>query len=408
MSGEPRVKVEGLSKRYRLGHVHTDLLSERLSGFLRPGRGPKPAQAATEFWALRDIDFEVREGDVLGIIGRNGAGKSTLLKILSRLTAPTTGRAVIRGRLASLLEVGTGFHPELTGRENIYLNGTILGMRRREIDRRFDEIVAFSGVEDFLDTPVKRYSSGMYVRLAFSVAAHVEADVLVIDEVLAVGDAEFQKRCLGKMSEVARGGRTVLFVSHNLAALRALCTTGLYLEKGSVRASGSADECFSLYESQNAGGKGTVWIRPSDSLAPPLAIIAIETEVIGTQPHLRLEAQMTLRSSSRHKSAFVAVDVADSAGTVLLQALPSYDAFIGEASEQVVHVSVQLPPLVPATYLASFWLGSHATETLDQVKEAVRFDVRESPTPGRTLPHTKDHGFIVPDSTARVVKRSPD
>src|SRR5207302_1919584 len=191
-----------------------------------------------DFWALRGVSFEVRRGEVVGIIGRNGAGKSTLLKILSRITDPTEGRVKLKGRVASLLEVGTGFHPELTGRENIYLNGAILGMSRAEIRAKFDEIVAFAETEKFLDTPVKRYSSGMYVRLAFAVAAHLEPEILVIDEVLAVGDAEFQKKCLGKMGEVARGGRTVLFVSHNMVAVRNLCTTSIWLDHGRVAEKG--------------------------------------------------------------------------------------------------------------------------------------------------------------------------
>jgi lipopolysaccharide transport system ATP-binding protein len=199
------------------------------------------------FWALRDVSFGVQEGEVVGIIGRNGAGKSTLLKILSRITEPTRGRAVIRGRVSSLLEVGTGFHQELTGRENVYMNGTILGMTKREIDRKFDEIVDFSGVEKFLDTPIKHYSSGMKVRLAFAVAAHLEPEILIIDEVLAVGDAEFQKKCLGKMHDVARGGRTVIFVSHNMAAVEALCTRGVFLAGGAVRADCSTREVIDLY-----------------------------------------------------------------------------------------------------------------------------------------------------------------
>src|SRR5204862_2694696 len=202
---------------------------------LLQGRPIIPGANLEEVWALRDVSFEVKRGEVVGIIGRNGAGKSTLLKILSRITEPTEGKVTLRGRVASLLEVGTGFHPELTGRENIYLNGAILGMSRGEIRAKFDEIVAFAETEKFLDTPVKRYSSGMYVRLAFAVAAHLEPEILVIDEVLAVGDAEFQKKCLGKMREVARGlGRTVLFVSHNMGAVRSLCETGLLLSEGKI------------------------------------------------------------------------------------------------------------------------------------------------------------------------------
>ena len=204
--------------------------------------------ASEEFWALKDVDFEIKRGEVVGIIGRNGAGKSTLLKILSRITEPTEGRVTINGRIGSLLEVGTGFHPELTGRENIYLNGAILGMRRAEIRRKFDEIVAFAEIEKFLDTPVKRYSSGMYVRLAFAVAAHLEPEILLVDEVLAVGDAEFQRKSLGKMSDVANGGRTVLFVSHNLAAVRSLCSRAFLFERGKLAFGGDVSAALTSYE----------------------------------------------------------------------------------------------------------------------------------------------------------------
>ena len=206
-----------------------------------------------DFWALKDVSFEIKAGDVVGIIGRNGAGKSTLLKILSRITEPTEGRITLNGRVASLLEVGTGFHPELTGRENIYLNGTILGMMRREITKKFDEIVAFAEVEKFLDTPVKRYSSGMYVRLAFAVAAHLEPEILIVDEVLAVGDAQFQKKCLGKMQDVSRQeGRTVLFVSHNMSAITSLCNRVILLNKGTVQFNGSPQEGIDLYMAKGA------------------------------------------------------------------------------------------------------------------------------------------------------------
>lgn len=235
------ITVDGLGKRYRIHHQAkgATTLREVLAAKLRaPFARPDP-EAVEDFWALRDVSFAVGRGTVLGIIGRNGAGKSTLLKVLSRITEPTTGRLALDGRVASLLEVGTGFHPELTGRENVFLNGAILGMSRAEIIRKFDEIVAFAEVEQFLDTPVKRYSSGMYMRLAFAVAAHLESEILVIDEVLAVGDAAFQQRCLGKMGEVAGSGRTVLFVSHNLNAVESLCTSALSLEGGRVSEHGS-------------------------------------------------------------------------------------------------------------------------------------------------------------------------
>jgi lipopolysaccharide transport system ATP-binding protein len=256
------IRAEALSKKYVIGHQHgsaygtlRDEIAQGARALARkithPFTNPRAAGAGTdyeEFWALRDVSFEVKEGERLGIIGRNGAGKSTLLKILSRITEPTSGRVTIGGRVASLLEVGTGFHPELSGRENIYLNGAILGMSRVEIARKFDEIVTFAEIAKFLDTPVKRYSSGMYVRLAFAVAANLETDVLLVDEVLAVGDAAFQRKSLGKMSEVAKGGRTVLFVSHNLSAIRNLCSRVLLLQGGNVSFNGMVDEGLAIYE----------------------------------------------------------------------------------------------------------------------------------------------------------------
>jgi lipopolysaccharide transport system ATP-binding protein len=250
------IKVENLSKRYVIGHQRdaSDALRHRLEYAIRNPfqwlRRHKQERASTreEFWALKDVSFDIQQGQVVGIIGRNGAGKSTLLKILSRITDPTQGRIRIKGRVASLLEVGTGFHQELTGRENIFLNGAILGMTRAEIKRKFDEIVAFSGIEKFLDTPVKRYSSGMYVRLAFAVAAHLEPDILIVDEVLAVGDSQFQKKCLGKMDEVAKKeGRTVLFVSHSMPAITRLCSHAIFLAKGEVAALGRPHEIVRHY-----------------------------------------------------------------------------------------------------------------------------------------------------------------
>jgi len=245
--GNLAISVENLGKCYRIGHAEkrpehfrAAIRSFVLSPFeyLR-SRLREPSEDEL-FWALKDVSFEVKHGEVLGIIGRNGAGKSTLLKILSRITEPTTGRAKVYGRVGSLLEVGTGFHPELTGRENIYLNGTILGMKRAEIDKKFDEIVDFSGVEKFLDTPVKRYSSGMYVRLAFAVAAHLEPEILMVDEVLAVGDSQFQKKCLVKMLEVAKEGRVILFVSHSMTIVSSLCSTCIYLKQGRIQQAGSS------------------------------------------------------------------------------------------------------------------------------------------------------------------------
>ncbi len=249
MSSSIAIRVENLGKRYRIGHLQKkhDTLRDLIASMFRRGNQRSPVAEDT-IWALKDVSFEVSQGEVIGVIGRNGAGKSTLLKILSRITDPTEGFAEIHGRCSSLLEVGTGFHPELTGRENIYLNGSILGMKRAEIARKFDEIVAFAEVEKFIDTPVKHYSSGMYVRLAFAVAAHLEPEIMVVDEVLAVGDIEFQRKCLGKMGEVAKSGRTVVLVSHNMAAIRSLCQTAIWMEKGETKLIGLAPEIVRAYE----------------------------------------------------------------------------------------------------------------------------------------------------------------
>jgi len=257
------IRCEGLSKQYRIGERESykalrDVITDaagapfrRIRTALGNGNGSSNGNSNSEiensFWALDDVSFEVRRGEVVGIIGRNGAGKSTLLKILSRITKPTRGHAEIHGRVGSLLEVGTGFHPELTGRENIYLNAAILGMRKTEVERKFDEIIAFAEVEKFVDTPVKRYSSGMYVRLAFAVAAHLEPEILIVDEVLAVGDAQFQKKCLGKIGEVAQGGRTVLFVSHNMGAIRNLCSEAIWLDRGQITARGQSVQIVDQY-----------------------------------------------------------------------------------------------------------------------------------------------------------------
>jgi lipopolysaccharide transport system ATP-binding protein len=273
------IKVENLSKIYRLGEIGTGTISRDIERFVKTRilkqedpflkigeTNDRATKGASDIvYSLKDINFEIEQGDAVGIIGRNGAGKSTLLKILSRVTSPTTGKINIKGRVASLLEVGTGFHPELTGCENIYLNGAILGMRKREIDRKLDEIIDFSGVERYIDTPVKRYSSGMYVRLAFAVAAHLESEILIVDEVLAVGDAEFQKKCLGKMGEVSKGeGRTVLFVSHNIGAIQQLCNKGVFLQNGVVLEYGLLNETLDSYLSTVSLNNSIKKLRGSD------------------------------------------------------------------------------------------------------------------------------------------------
>ncbi len=283
--GEIAIRVEKLSKRYHIGASRepyktlreslTAAVSDPIGRLRRAVTGASRARRDDTIWALRDVSFEVQRGEVLGVIGRNGAGKTTLLKVLSRITEPTSGRAEIHGRVGSLLEVGTGFHPELTGRENIYLNGAILGMKRSEIDRKFDEIVAFAEVERFLDTPVKRYSSGMYVRLAFAVAAHLEPEILLVDEVLAVGDAAFQKKCLGKMGDVSRAGRTVLFVSHNMASLAAICQTALALNSGEIVFRGGIREGIEYYLGRMSTRQSCITYEPAQNLDVQLRSVSV-------------------------------------------------------------------------------------------------------------------------------------
>lgn len=269
--GDIAIRVDNLSKRYRISAAKSgrDTLKEQLSRALRSMVGRAGARAGKEdVWVLRDLSMQVRQGELIGVVGRNGAGKSTLLKILGRITEPTRGRFEILGNVSSLLEVGTGFHPELTGRENIFLNGAILGMRKKEIRRKFDEIVAFAETEKFIDTPVKRYSSGMYVRLAFAVAAHLEPEILLIDEVLAVGDAAFQKKCLGKMDDVARQGRTVIFVSHNMVAVNSLCERAIWLDAGTLVADGPSSEVVAKYlvdSGRNRNSFEEVWDEPAEA-----------------------------------------------------------------------------------------------------------------------------------------------
>jgi lipopolysaccharide transport system ATP-binding protein len=268
---EPAISLRGVGKKFVLGaSAQHDTLRDQIASLARKLTGKKgPEAAAKDFWAIRDISFDVGEGEVLGIVGHNGAGKSTLLKVLSQISEPSEGELRIRGRIASLLEVGTGFHPELSGRENIFLNGAILGMSRSEIRAKFDEIIAFAEVEKFLDTPVKRYSSGMYVRLAFAVAAHLEPEILVVDEVLAVGDGAFQRKCLGKMGDASRSGRTILFVSHNLSAVRTLCGRGVLLNRGRMEFSGTADEVVRRYlTSSRAACSDREWSAPETDHAP--------------------------------------------------------------------------------------------------------------------------------------------
>jgi lipopolysaccharide transport system ATP-binding protein len=331
------------------------------------GSGCRSANNSVDsFWALKDVSFEVKQGDVVGIIGRNGAGKSTLLKLLSRITEPTEGRICIKGRVASLLEVGTGFHPELTGRENIYLNGAILGMSQMEVKRKFDQIVAFAEVEKFLDTPVKRYSSGMYVRLAFAVAAHLEPEILIVDEVLAVGDAEFQKKCLGKMQDVAGHGRTVLFVSHNLTAVRQLCTKGLLLENGQAAMKGVANEVADRYL-QNMLDSRRGHFRLGDTGYTDMRLVNSEgTPIIAVLPEQEtfVELSLCITSSSNVQVGFTIYNQLD---VPLVLCASEYGGVELASGDQTFRVRLPNELLQPGTYRieGAVWDANHVFQQDD-------------------------------------------
>lgn len=407
---DPIISVTNLGKRYTLRHQGRSYktLRESLATRARQliaGGQKKGSDEQEEFWALKDVSFDIQRGDVVGIIGRNGAGKSTLLKILSRITEPTSGSIRLRGRIASLLEVGTGFHPELTGRENIFLNGAILGMTKPEILRRFDEIVAFAGVDRFLDTPVKHFSSGMYMRLAFAVAAHLDPEILIVDEVLAVGDSQFQQKCLTRMRSVASEGRTVLFVSHNMAAVTSLCNHGILLQAGQLVFQGAITHVVDQYRTR----ADSAWSRPSSSTSrrSSLAILALRAKVDDEDRPSELLLDLTLESDGAHQPAFVAFNIIAPNGSIIMHAIPTQQPFIpARRGIHTVKSVIELPPLAPGSYSVTAWTGSHYTETLDAAVEAVSFEALRSPTPGRTIPHAHDHGFIVPNSRITTVFHS--
>lgn len=394
---QPILEVKGLSKRYRIGHQARYLsFREEFLSIFRPDPSTKEL-----FWALHDVSFNVQQGQSLGIVGKNGAGKSTLLKLLSKITRPTEGRIVSRGRIASLLEVGTGFHQELTGRENVFFNGSLLGMKQREIKDRFDEIVDFSGVERFLDTPLKHYSSGMQLRLAFAVAAFLEPEILVIDEVLAVGDLEFQKKCLTKMEGVTKSGRTVLFVSHNLAAVETLCSRAILLKQGSLDMEGPTDEVLKRYRSLFAVDNTNRFVS-TPGRNEDVYFKSITLSLQGKQPYYKLNLACEIASNRKHKDVFMAFDITNSIGVTIMQAIPVLEPFVRYSEkEQMINIEIDLPPLVPDRYTITTWMGSHNTETISLDREALAFEINDSPTVGRTFPHTHDHGSLVPHS--RVV-----
>jgi len=385
------IRVNELGKQYRIGERQASYRTIRetiMKGVSTPfrkaasvfrGEAYGAAGLREEIWALRHVSFEVKKGEVLGIIGRNGAGKTTLLKMLSRITEPTEGWAEVYGRVSSLLEVGTGMHPELTGRENIYLNGTILGMKRAEIKSRFDEIVDFSGVERFIDTPLKHYSSGMQVRLAFSIAAHLEPEILMVDEVLAVGDAEFQKKCMGKMGEVAEGGRTVLFVSHNLSAVRKLCSRGMRLENGTVAAQGDVDKTINEYLKDTTSidrVQGTTPLKHFDCLS----VIVSSTDDGPILPHqaARILIRFCAKEEMVNGGVYFGVYTEDD---MLLFGFDYYDFGVGPQlhAEELVEFEFQIAelPLNPGDYFLRVHLKNMATDTIEIAEDRFPFEVQE-------------------------------
>lgn len=412
----PIIEVRNLTKRYHLGAIGATSLREEASRMWDRLRGV-PHPDAQDFWALKDISFDVQPGEVVGVVGRNGAGKSTLLKILSRITEPTSGTAKLRGRVASLLEVGTGFHPELSGRENVYLNGAILGMSRAEVRKKFDEIVAFAEVEHFIDTPVKRYSSGMYVRLAFAVAAHLEPEILIIDEVLAVGDAAFQKKCLGKMGDVARAGRTVLFVSHNMAAVKTLCNRGLLLVDGKMKKSDRVDQVVSEYLN---GGRETasehIWSNPET--APGNEHIRLEyIRVVDpkNEPLITIDSGALIEIQFLNKIPGINLDctiyIFNNDGMVLCETGKIITSQ-KDAKQGTYLVKGWLPPhlLNAGSYYINLLFGQDQRYPLYHMEDAVAFTIENTTTgrgtnmnvaPGVIRPILKwEHSFVEIKGTA--------
>ena len=429
MSCDIAIRVEGLGKRYRIGgkqeryRTLRDSLTDTVitpfrairSALQHSGARRRPG-GGNEIWALKDVSWEVRRGEVVGIIGRNGAGKSTLLKILSRITEPTTGYADVYGRVGSLLEVGTGFHPELTGRENIYLNGAILGMRRAEIELKFNDIVSFAEVEDFINTPVKHYSSGMYTRLAFAVAAHLEPEILFVDEVLAVGDAAFQKKCLGKMGEVARGGRTVLFVSHNMAAIESLCHHVAWIDKGRLRLIGKPGEVVASYLLDSASGSSTFRGKTvnvskvvlKDGQSVPTSVFS---------PGDDIEVEIHYSSPIRFDKVYFRISMGNEQGSLFAADMLLDGHLESICGEGVIECKFMSVPLLPGTYTVRLAiLSRRTTNHLFDPQEIASFyvtgDLRSfgfsgelaNARPQRSAPLVVPYEWYLPDGTIRPVQ----
>ena len=423
MSSDPALRVEGLGKLYQIGQAShragtlrerimmaTNSLGRRLTG--REGvDGP-----TTPLWAIRDVSFEVERGSVVGVVGGNGAGKSTLLRVLSRITDPTEGRAILDGRVGALLEVSTGFHPELTGRENVFLSGAILGMSKAEVARKFDQIVEFSGVERFIDTAVRFYSSGMYVRLAFAVAAHFEPEILFVDEVLAVGDAEFQKRCLGKMSEVSKAGRTILFVSHNLEAVQRLCTRGLLFEHGRLVEDGPIAEVIGHYRSVQSGDGTLGRFRPLSRQGTGFARVADVRLLVAGRPsgqvpcdadlefEFRLSADAARSGSLRGQMLEVTIIGDDGTPICNLMTLDDGGVTLPASDTCTVRVTVPGPTFVPGRYRLNLFLGIQNMLISDDVVEGFEFEILPPVHPWRPIELTRSKGVVCRRGTWAVTE----
>jgi lipopolysaccharide transport system ATP-binding protein len=409
------IKAENISKQYRLGSIGTKTLANDFKRWMYLMRGKedpflkigeandRSSKGNSEYvWALKDINFEVQQGEVIGIIGKNGAGKSTLLKILSRVTSPTTGQITVNGRMASLLEVGTGFHPELTGRENVFLNGAIMGMSKSEIKAKFDEIIDFSGVERYIDTPVKRYSSGMYVRLAFAVAAHLEPEILIVDEVLAVGDAEFQKKCLGKMKDVSGEGRTVLFVSHNMGAIQSLCSQSIYLKHGTIQQTGPTDKIINYYLNHE--------LKIEDELSLP-----IDSDIPACVTQLTL-----INSEDKKTKTYLSGESLKFAFDIHAQTDGNYQLGIGIASALDVNIFSELSDLIqlrkgennirysntqvklaPGNYALTFNLLYNG-KSIQYCEKVINFEILEINKEDESYSLNKGAGFIITQGIFKV------
>ena len=419
------IRAEGLSKRYRLGkreryRTLRDTLTDALAAPFRRFRSREASDEIDEtFWALKDVSFEVKHGEVIGIIGRNGAGKSTLLKILSRITEPTEGQAQIHGRIASLLEVGTGFHPELTGRDNIYLNGAILGMKKAEIRRKFDEIVAFAEVEKFIDTPVKHYSSGMYVRLAFAVAAHLEPEILVVDEVLAVGDSAFQKKCIGKMGDVAKMGKTVLLVSHSMASIASLCHSGILLESGRRTFFGPVEQAIDRYLAGIGESDHEIDLaegKDRRSGTGELRIVSAKALDQDARPRKQfsypdtISVEFEVEGLSKFHNFLAVVKVRTTTGITVLH-VPTPPGFYwpGPDSGNGIRIRCTIPQchLYPGTYIVSIWIGRNAHLEVDWAPDVLSFSIDQGDLASYGFDMGWKHGLYFCDSEWSIASASP-